>query len=220
MEGVTAAADNPLPLREGAGGGVPVLTPLRHALNKIATAMAYIAGWNYIVCSLLITFDVVARRHFGMSSKATVEISGYCLAGGIAWGLAHALAQRCHIRVDVLVNRFPPGIRRFLHALALLLLCVFAVFIAWAALSLAEESVLFDAHDNTALSIPLILPQGVWAVAIVFFAVLVIVMSVEVLLLLATGQGAEVEKLLGPRTLQDETKEALEAVAMARQSKP
>ena len=51
-------------------------------------------------------------------------------------------------------------------------------------------------------------------------SVLVIVMSIEVLLLLATGQGAEVEKLLGPRTLQDETKEALEAVAMARQSKP
>ena len=196
------------------------ITPLRGVLTKVATVMAYIAGWNYVACSLLITFDVIARRHFGFSSKATVEISGYCLAGGIAWGLAHTLAQRCHIRVDVLVNRFPAGIRRLLHALALLLLCAFVLFVAWAAVSLVEESQLFNAHDNTVLSVPLILPQGLWAAAIVFFASFVVVMSLEVLLLLASRQGAEVERLLGPRTLQDETKEALEAVAMAREPAP
>ena len=53
------------------------------------------------LCALFITFDVVARRFFGFSSQATIELTGYALAFGIAWGLAHALATRAHIRVDV-----------------------------------------------------------------------------------------------------------------------
>jgi TRAP-type C4-dicarboxylate transport system permease small subunit len=196
---------------------VAAATGLRLALQHVAVVMAYVAGWNYIACALFITFDVVSRSFFGFSSKTTVEITGYSLAFGIAWGLAHTLAQRCHIRVDVLVNRFAPRPRQLLHGLALLLLLGFAGFIAWVASELVGESWLFDAHDNSALSIPLILPQGLWSFGIVFFAVLVIVLFVEVSLLLFAGRGEEVERLLGPRTIQDETQETLEAVAMARQ---
>jgi TRAP-type C4-dicarboxylate transport system permease small subunit len=196
---------------------VVAATWLRLALQRIAAVMAYVAGWNYIACALFITFDICARSFLGFSSKTTVEITGYSLAFGIAWGLAHTLAQRCHIRVDVLVNRFAPRLRQLLHALALLLLLGFAVFIAWVASELVGESWLFDAHDTSALSIPLILPQGLWSFGIVFFAVLTLVLFVEVALLLIDGRGEEVERLLGPRTLQDETKEALEAVAMARE---
>lgn len=192
-------------------------TGLRLALQRVAAVMAYIAGWNYIACALFITFDICARSFLGFSSKTTVEITGYSLAFGIAWGLAHTLAQRCHIRVDVLVNRFAARPRQLLHGLALLLLLPFAGFIAWVASELVGESWLFDAHDTSALSIPLILPQGLWSFGIVFFAVLAFVLFVEVTLLLLDGRGEEVEKLLGPRTLQDETKEALEAVAMARE---
>lgn len=199
---------------------VAAATGLRLALQRVATVMAYIAGWNYIACALFITFDICARSFLGFSSKTTVEITGYSLAFGIAWGLAHTLAQRCHIRVDVLVNRFAARPRQLLHGLALLLLLPFAGFIAWVASELVGESWLFDAHDTSALSIPLILPQGLWSFGIVFFAVLALVLFVEVTLLLLDGRGEEVEKLLGPRTLQDETKEALEAVAMAREPHP
>jgi TRAP-type C4-dicarboxylate transport system permease small subunit len=210
VERLIAADDTP-------NAALAAASRLRRGLQRVATLMGYVAGWNYIACALFITFDVVARSAFGFSSKTTVEITGYSLAGGIAWGLAHALAQRCHIRVDVLVNRFAARPRQFLHALALLLLVAFATFIAWVATELVGESWLFDAHDTSALSIPLILPQGLWSFGLVFLAVLSFVLFVEVALLLLSGRGAEVEKLLGPRTLQDETKEALEAVAMARE---
>ena len=64
---------------------------------------------------------MLARNFGGFSSRATTEITSYLLAFGIAWGLAHALATRAHIRIDVLVNRLPLGSRQFLHAFALLL---------------------------------------------------------------------------------------------------
>jgi TRAP-type C4-dicarboxylate transport system permease small subunit len=181
--------------------------------------MAWVAGWNYIACALFITGDIIGRNAFGVSSAATVEITGYMLACGIAWGLAHTLAARAHIRVDVLVTRLPVGLRAPLHLFSLLLLAGFALFTAWAAWALVDESALFDAHDNSALRVPLIIPQGIWAVGISAFVLMCAVLLLESTLALLTGEGERLDGLLGSRTLNDETEEALEAVAMARGQK-
>jgi TRAP-type C4-dicarboxylate transport system permease small subunit len=178
--------------------------------------MAHLAGWNYVACSVFITADVVGRNLLGFSSAATIEVTGYMLAGGIAWGLAHTLARRAHIRVDALVNRLPPRPRGVLHILALALLGVFAGFCTWAAWTLLDESLLFDAHDNSALHLPLAVPQGVWVFGLATFCIMIVVLLLEALLGLLIEGPAAVDALLGPRGLEDETEEALEAVAMAR----
>jgi len=180
--------------------------------------MAYVAGWNYLACALFITADILGRSFLGVSSSATVEVTGYMLAGGIAWALAHTLAQRAHIRVDVWVNRLPLRLRAVLHLLSLLLLGVFAAFCAWAAWSLVDESILFDAHDNSALRIPLVLPQGVWAFGIFAFCAMILVLALDGALALLAGRPEELDRLLGSRTIDDEAAEALEAIEMARQA--
>jgi TRAP-type C4-dicarboxylate transport system permease small subunit len=195
------------------------LTPVRRALERIARAMLGAGGWMYIACSVFVTFDVLARSFLGFSSKTTTEITGYMLAFGMGWSFAYTLTERAHIRIDVLVNRLPLGVRQYLHAIALLLLAIFAVFIAWAAWSVVQESLEFDAHDNSAMSIPLVLPQGLWALGIVVFAAMVLVLCLETVVLLARNDAQSVDRLLGPRTFQDETDEALEAVG-ARPATP
>ncbi|MBP0447671.1 TRAP transporter small permease [Roseomonas sp. SSH11] len=185
---------------------------------RAASIMAYLAGWNYVACAIFITADVLGRSFLGVSSAATIEITGYMLAGGIAWGLAHALARRAHIRVDALVNRLPARPRAVLHILALSLLGAFAVFSAWAGWTLLDESLLFDAHDNSALHIPLALPQGLWVFGLAAFCVMIMVLLLEAVLGLVLQGPAAVDALLGPRGLQDETEEALEAIAMARRA--
>jgi TRAP-type C4-dicarboxylate transport system permease small subunit len=189
---------------------------LRRGVAGLAAVMAWVAGWNYIACALFITGDIVGRNLFGVSSAATVEITGYMLACGIAWGLAHTLACRAHIRVDVLVTRLPLRLRAPLHVFSLLLLGGFALFTAWAAWELVDESALFDAHDNSALRVPLIIPQGIWAFGISAFVLMCAVLLLESVLALLLGEGERLDGLLGSRTLNDETEEALEAVAMAR----
>ncbi|WP_149538091.1 TRAP transporter small permease subunit [Siccirubricoccus phaeus] len=189
---------------------------LRGAVAWLATVMAYLAGWNYVACALFITGDVVGRQ-FGHSSAATIEITGYMLAAGIAWGLAHTLARRAHIRVDVWVNKLPLGLRAVLHLVSLLLLGSFAVFAAWAALELVDESLLFDAHDNSALRVPLVIPQGIWTFGILAFCVMIAVLALESALSLLFGRAEELDRLLGSRTIDDEAAEALEAVEMARE---
>lgn len=196
---------------------IRLLRRLREGVAAVATLMAYIAGWNYVACALFITFDVVARRFFGFSSQATVEITGYMLAAGIAWALAHTLARRAHIRVDVFMMRLPLGLRAWLHLFSLTLLLGLGIFFAWAALELVDESALFNAHDNSALRIEMIWPQGIWAFGIISFAVMALVLMLEASLSILAGEPEALDTLLGSRTLQDETKEALEAVAMAHE---
>jgi len=191
-------------------------TLLRRGVSGLAAGMAWVAGWNYVACAIFITGDILGRNLFGVSSAATVEITGYMLACGIAWGLAHTLAVRAHIRVDVLVTRMPVKWRAPLHLFSLLLLTGFAAFTAWAAWELVDESALFDAHDNSALRVALIIPQGIWATGITAFLVMCGVLLLESVLALLAGRPEQLDALLGSRTVTDETEEALQAVAMAR----
>lgn len=196
------------------------VSALRRGVAGAAAFMAWAAGWNYVACALFVTADILGRNLLGVSSAATVEITGYMLACGIAWALAHTMAVRAHIRVDVLVNRLPPPARAPLHLLALLMLLGFAAFAAWAAWELVDESALFDAHDNSALRVPLVIPQGIWATGLSAFVLMCVVLLLDSALALVTGDLRRVDALIGSRSLQEETTEALEAVAMAKDPKP
>ena len=52
---------------------------------------------------------------------------------------------------------------------------------------------------------------------VTIFAIACVVLLLESVLALYAGQGAALDGLLGSRTLEDETEEALEAVAMAHE---
>jgi TRAP-type C4-dicarboxylate transport system permease small subunit len=188
------------------------------ACGAATQALGRRVGWNYSLCACFITFDIVGRNFFDFSSKATVEVTGYMLAGGIACALAHTLARRAHIRVDVFMMRLPLGLRAWLHLFSLALLLGLGIFFAWAALELVDESALFNAHDNSALRIEMIWPQGIWAFGIITFAIMAAVLMLEASLSILAGEPEALDELLGSRTLKDETDEALEAVAMAHEA--
>src|SRR3954465_8820076 len=119
----------------------------RRTVARLGTLMGYAAGWGFILCAVFITFDVLARRFAGFSSQATTELTGYALAFGISWALAHALTQRAHIRIDVLINHLPGGLLCPMHLLSLAALGIFMGFIAKGAYDLVDESILFRATD-------------------------------------------------------------------------
>jgi TRAP-type C4-dicarboxylate transport system permease small subunit len=191
----------------------------RRAVARIGTLMGYAAGWGFILCAAFITFDVVARRFFGFSSQATTELTGYMLAFGIAWALAHTLTTRAHIRIDVLINHLPDRLRHPMHLASLAALGVFIGFIAKGAYDLVDESILFNATDISLLRTPLWIPQGLWAFGIAVFLLLIVLLFLESLLLMLTGRGREAEALLHARTYQEEAAEALEAVGTPKDAR-
>ena len=193
-----------------------LLARLRAANELVGHVMNDAAGWLFVICALVVSFDVLARKFLNVSSKATVEVTGYMLAFGIAWGLCDALTTRAHIRVDVLVSKLPLAFRVWAHGLALAFLAVLAFFFVWRAWAVVLESWEFNAHDSSALTIPLVVPQALWALGITAFFVLTVLMLTEVSILLSMGRRGEVDRMLGPRTLREEADEALEAAGLPR----
>lgn len=193
-------------------------TALRGAVAAVATFMGIIAGWGFVLCAFFIAAEVLGRALLGASTGSTVELSGYMLAFGLSWGLAHALAQRSHVRIDVLINRLPRPARVPLHLLSLALLAVFIGFVAKGAWDLVDESLLFNASDISALRTPLAIPQGLWAAGLVVFLLLILCMLVENLLLALAGDARQVERNLSSRSYTEEAEEALEALNQAKTS--
>lgn len=181
--------------------------------------MNAVAGWLLNICAALICVEVIGRK-IGFSLGATLEISSYILAISISWGLANALSVRQHVRIDLLVSRAPLGLRQYLHAAALIAMLAWALLLAYGAVMLVLESYDFGATDRSTLSIPLIGPQGLWAAGIVFFVVFITVLLTEVVLSVLANRPDHVEQIMGPRTLEEEAQEALEAVAGETRTAP
>lgn len=173
--------------------------------------MNAIAGWLIIVCAVLISADILARDLLRVGIAATLEISCYILAVSITWGLSKALSERQHVRIDLLVSRMPLHLRQYLHAAALAMMLAWCVLLTYGAVTLVRESYDFQATDRSALHIPMILPQGLWALGIVAFLVFATVTLIETLIAIVLRMPGHVESLLGPRTLDEEAKEAIEA---------
>jgi TRAP-type C4-dicarboxylate transport system permease small subunit len=185
-------------------------------LESLSRRALGIAGFTYLAITVLICFDIVARRLLGFSSEATIELSGYLMAIGMSWGLAGTLLERGHVRIDVLVQKLPLGLRVWLHQASLLALTISTGFFVWGAISLAVDSWQMGATDLSAMRMPLAVPQGLWAAGIALLLLACVALGARSLQQLATGQADTMDRMLMARTYEDEAAETLEAVTEAK----
>ena len=201
----------------GPGGSriIRAVSGSRAALAMVHRGMGLAAGWVFVICAFFIAADVIGRNFLGVSSQSSVELTGYMLAFGTTWALGHALIERCHVRIDLLIQKLPARPRYVLHIVSLAMLTVFAGFLAKGAIDLVAESWLFGATDISLLRTPLVIPQGLWAFGLGMFFLLAAVLVVESVLLLLAGRGGAVERQLLARSYDEEAAEALAAVRAA-----
>jgi TRAP-type C4-dicarboxylate transport system permease small subunit len=185
-------------------------------LESLSRRALGIAGFTYLAITVLICFDIVARRLLGFSSEATIELSGYLMAVGMSWGLAGTLLERGHVRIDVLVQKLPLRLRVWLHLTSLLALTISTGFFVWGAISLAVDSWQMGATDLSAMRMPLAVPQGLWAAGMALLLLACVALAARSLRQLATGQADTMDRMLMARTYEDEAAETLEAVAEAK----
>jgi TRAP-type C4-dicarboxylate transport system permease small subunit len=133
---------------------------LLRILDRVALAMAYLAGAALLLASFYITLDVLGRRFVGISSGVTDEFGGYALAVGGVWALAFALTTGSHVRIDVLLPHFPPRLRALLNYAAMAAMAFFAAVVAYYSWKLAIESFETDARAMSFLRTPLFAPQA------------------------------------------------------------
>lgn len=181
-------------------------------LGRIAGFALSAAGWAYGLITLLICFDILARRLLGFSTESTVEISGYLLAIGMSWGLAGTLYERAHVRIDVLLQKFPSHVRAGFHLASLLALLVGVGFFVWGAWSLMYDSFVMQATDLSTLRVPLAIPQGAWAAGFALFLLCVVALVCSSVKKLWAKDYAALDAMLMARTYQEEATETLQAI--------
>lgn len=152
-------------------------------VNGAATALAAAAilGMAGITAA-----EVIARAFFDTSFEVADELGGYLLVASVFLGLGPALAGDAMLRVEMIEQRLPRGVRRGLEVLFhLLALAVSSVALWWiwqhVASSLRRETV-----AATWLETPLWLPQLAMPLGM---ALLIGTLLASLLRLLRRGEG-------------------------------
>ncbi|BDA85136.1 TRAP transporter small permease protein [Aureimonas sp. SA4125] len=157
--------------------------PLQTYLGPPARIFALVGGYAILALALVITCEVLVRRFFNFSLQGGDEFGGYVLAVVAAFGFAYAWLERAHTRVELVLERLPPGLRSFLDLLSVLSIAAMAIFMAWRGFTTLTESIDYGSLSGTPMMTPLWQPQAVWVAGLLFFALVASATAVQACLL-------------------------------------
>ncbi len=172
--------------------------------------LAWIGGGLMLASAVLISLDVVARNLFASTFFESFEISTYALAATVSFGLAFALTTKAHVRIEALYIVAPARIRRVLDLLAILSLTAVALALAWFGAQTVAESFALGARSNSAMAVPLVIPQAIWLAGLVWFLIVTAWLAVRTIVLLASGRADAVEREVGIVSLEEEIEASTE----------
>ena len=112
----------------------------------------------------------IVLRALGGGLGGSDELTGYAMAALASWGLAWALAEGAHIRVEVALGRVPGAVRDALDVAALASVAAVALTVAVQGWGVVATSLDRGSAANTPLETPLWIPQAVWWAGWAWFA--------------------------------------------------
>ncbi|MEZ5659783.1 MAG: TRAP transporter small permease [Burkholderiaceae bacterium] len=179
--------------------------------TRISTWLVWFGGALLIGAALLVTVEVFSRKFFNVSMAGADELSGYAFGVATTLAMAYALFHRAHIRVDAAYGFFPLWLRRAADLIGHLLLLGLVVVIAMTAWGLVADTIEYGSRSITPMRTPLIIPQLPWLAGWIFFIVCLVLVIVAAIFKLATGRGAEADRLIGVPSVQEQIDEERES---------
>lgn len=177
---------------------------------RMETVLATAFGAIFLGLAFLVAIETISRKLFNVSLQGADELGGYALAVGSTLAFSLSLLGRNHIRVDVFHDKFPPRVQALLNWLSIVSLAVFALFIAWVAFKVIQDTTAYRSTAQTPWATPLIIPQGVWYAGLVIFALVACVLAWRATRLLASGDIATLNSDFHPKSAKEELKEELD----------
>ena len=179
-------------------------------MKRFERALANIFGVIFIVLSVVVTVETIARKVFNFSIQGADELGGYALAVGSTIAFSLAIIGRNHIRVDVFHDFFPRRLKAFLNWVSIAALALFAVVIAAVSIKVLRESLEYGSTAQTPWATPLIYPQSIWYAGFLIFMLVAIGYAVRASILLFSGRIDELNVEFHPKSAKEELKEELE----------
>ena len=99
-------------------------TRLSRAVDPWLVSIGHWSSWLWLMLVAVIVANVILRYSFGEGRIEFEEIQWHIYAAGFLLGLGYALQADAHIRVDVLHERYSPGLKAWIELYGLLLLAL------------------------------------------------------------------------------------------------
>jgi len=186
--------------------------------HRISRFGLWFGGGLVLLAAVLIGIDVVMRKFLATSIGGADELAGYALAIGTSWGLGAALIERAHIRIDSLYVLFPNVVRVILDVGGLVLFLGFFALVTWHGRLVVEQSWTSGSRSQSAIETPLIIPQVIWFAGLLLFFAVGVVLLVEALRRIFSGNLQGAVRLIGTRSAEEEVEEEIAAMAAARKA--
>ena len=186
-------------------------------MRRIESILANLFGLIFLVLSVVVTIETLARKIFNFSIQGADELGGYALAIGSTLAFSLALMGRNHIRVDVFHDLFPRAMKAALNWISIMLLAATAtlfVAVSWRVLS---ETHAYGSTAQTPWATPLIWPQSLWYTGLVLFALIGLGYAGRATYLLARRRLDELNEEFHPKSAKEELKEELDDFAHRRE---
>ncbi|MGI9335234.1 MAG: TRAP transporter small permease subunit [Gammaproteobacteria bacterium] len=180
---------------------------IHHWLMVTARVAVWMGGSALLLCALMVTVDVVARKLFSVTMSGSDEITGYVFAASTTWAYAYCLLHRSNVRIDALYNVVPKTVRAILDLIGLALLLVYMGYLTVQGYQVFSTSLDRDSVAITTLATPLWIPQLFWIAGLMLFVVTLIFMLAYSLAALLRGDVARVQRIAGALSVQEEIAE-------------
>lgn len=178
--------------------------------RRCSLLLTWVSGFALVGAAILIIIDVILRKLFSLSVMIAYDVSSYVFAISAAWSFSYALLTRAHIRVDLLYNNRAPLTKSLMDIVSLAGLTVFSGILAYFAFNALQRSIAFGSTSSSAFSIPLWIPQSLWAAGIILFFLISLLLLVAASIAMARGQLRRVNELIGVPSLEGEIKDAVQ----------
>ena len=145
---------------------------LDRLLNRLYTGCGYVAAGFLLLLMLLVLASILTRLA-GVYVGGLTEFSGYSMAAASYFALAYTFRAGGHIRVTMILNRFPEGLRAQVERYCLIVATILTVYLAYYMIQLAYFSWKFEERSEGADAILVWIPQSATAVGSVVLAICV-----------------------------------------------
>ena len=163
---------------------------IERALHRLAMA----AGWLFIVCTVVIVFDVLTRKFGfqipGMGSTRLQELEWHLHTALFCFWLGTAYLKNAHVRIDILVAGIPARRRAWIEFLGVVLFaipyCLIAIYFSYDFFHTAWQ---FNEYSDSATGLPWRwIPKGIISIGLVLLLAAVLAVGMRLIATLWGGK--------------------------------
>ena len=121
----------------------------------------HLQAWLIFGLMVMLLIEVLTRYLLQSPLSLAEELGGYILVAITFMGLAYTWKEKGHVRVELLISRFPEKVRQRIRFITLIAATIFTIPLIKACYDLLLDSILFSSRSGGWLRTPLVYPQTI-----------------------------------------------------------